>query len=136
MNTLLWAAQALLAALFLASGLAKLFRSKPSLIERGQTGIEHYSPPFIRFIAVLELLGAVCLVIPWSTGIVPFMTPLVAVCFGALMLAAASAHARLARENRGNTLRHYEEMRNMGNNMLVLVVCALVFVGRGLLHFG
>ena len=52
------------------------------------------------------------------------------------MLTATSAHARLARENRGDLLRRYAEMRDMGTNMLVLLACAIIFVGRGLMHIG
>jgi hypothetical protein len=136
LNVVLWIAQGLLAVVFLISGLARVFGSKTWLLQRGQTDVLRYESPMIHLIGALELLSAVALVLPWLTGFAAFLTPLAAAGIGALMLAAASAHARLARENRGDLLRRYAEMRDMGTNMLVLLVCAVIFVGRGLMHIG
>ena len=135
MNTLLWLAQGLLAAGFLAAGTVRLFGSKIWLLQRGQTEVMHYETPLIHFIGGIEVFGALLLIVPWWAGFAAFLTPLAAAGFGALMLATASAHARIARESRGDALRRYAELRDMGTNMLVLALCTVIFVGRGLMHF-
>jgi hypothetical protein len=79
MNTLLWTFQIVLALVFAGSGTAKSTMSKPRLLETGQTGVRDYPLPFIRFIAVCELLGAVGLVVPWALHLVPRLTPIAAI---------------------------------------------------------
>ncbi len=72
-NTLLWIAQALLAALFLFTGLVKLLLPLAAL--KGPIAIPG---TFLRFIGVMELLGAIGLIVPWLTGIRRGLTPLAA----------------------------------------------------------
>src|SRR4051794_15578662 len=95
MNALLWTLQALVAAVFVSSGTIKGTQSKPRLLASGQTGVRDYSIGFIRFIAGCEVLGAIGLIAPRATGILPVLTPLAAIGLGIIMIGAARAHARL-----------------------------------------
>jgi uncharacterized membrane protein YphA (DoxX/SURF4 family) len=122
MNLALWICQGLLAAVFVFSGLQKSFQSKERMIATGQTGVKEFSLPFIRFIAVAELLGALGLILPWATRIAPALTPLAATGLGIIMLGAARAHARL------------HEPRNVATNFVLLSMCIVVVVGRFALH--
>jgi hypothetical protein len=74
MNWALWIAQALLALLFLMSGLSKLFAP-------GEALGEQFAPlpgVFMRFIDAIEVLGAVGLILPALLRILPGLTPLAA----------------------------------------------------------
>jgi hypothetical protein len=44
--------------------------------------------PFIRFIGVVEVLGALGLILPWLTGIRPVLTPLAAAGLVIIMIGA------------------------------------------------
>jgi hypothetical protein len=118
MSTLLWICQGLLSVVFAFSGLRKGLQSKEEMIASGQTGVRAYRLPFIRFIALAELLGAVGLIVPWATRILPMLTPLAATGLGVIMLGAARAHARL------------REPRSVMANFILLTLCLLVTVGR------
>jgi len=95
MNTALWAAQLTLAAVFAASGAAKLTMARDRLIATGQTGVAMFPMPVVRFTAAMELLAAVGLVAPGLTGIGTVLTPLAALGLCVVMIGAAWAHSRL-----------------------------------------
>jgi uncharacterized membrane protein YphA (DoxX/SURF4 family) len=89
-STLLWVAQALLAALFLFAGVAKL--TMPLAPVARMTGLP---VAFLQFISVVEILGAVGLVLPGLLHIRRALTPLAAigltgVMTGATILTAAA----------------------------------------------
>src|SRR6266536_39236 len=73
MNRALWIVQGLLAPLFLFAGGAKLAMPLDELA--AQTGLPG---PFIVFISVAELLGAIGLILPGLLRIRPGLTPLAA----------------------------------------------------------
>lgn len=93
MNTTLWIVHGLLAFVFLMAGFMKVSRSKDQLA--GQMGwVEDFSQTQIRLIGFTEILGALSLVLPMLTGILPILTPIAAVGFVVLMLGAAATHIR------------------------------------------
>ncbi|CAJ1493866.1 DoxX family protein [[Mycobacterium] kokjensenii] len=95
MNTALWTAQVVLAAIFAASGTAKLTMSRERLLATGQTGIAMFPMPVVRFTAAMELLAALGLIAPGLTGIGPVLTPLAAAGLCVVMVGAAWAHSKL-----------------------------------------
>jgi uncharacterized membrane protein YphA (DoxX/SURF4 family) len=127
MNVALWIVQALLAVVFASSGVAKSAMSKQALLASGQTGVRDYSVPFIRFIASLEILGALGLLLPGLTEVAPFLTPLAAIGLAIIMVGAARAHSRLAREDGG---RRRKELLNVATNAVLFAACAFVVAGR------
>jgi len=70
-NGTLWVIQGLLAALFLFAGSTKLI-----LPIEAMAGPVALPGAFLRFIGVVEVLGAVGLVLPWLLRIRPELTPL------------------------------------------------------------
>jgi hypothetical protein len=85
MNRGLWILQALLAALFLFAGVMKFLMSA----EEMNAGSPVQLPgPFLRFIGVCEVLGALGLVLPGLLGIRPGLTPLAAAALSVLMIGA------------------------------------------------
>jgi uncharacterized membrane protein YphA (DoxX/SURF4 family) len=118
MNALLWTLQAALAAVFTASGLAKISRPKDRLIASGQTGVAPFPLPVIRVTAFCELLGAVGILLPRLMGVAAFLTPLAAAGFAVVMVGAIGSHAYL------------REPRNVALTVLIFVAAVTVAVGR------
>ncbi len=76
MNIALWIAQGLLAAMYLMAGTMKTFmtpRAKETL-----TWAKERPDGFVRFVGTSELLGALGLILPLVTGILPWLTVLAA----------------------------------------------------------
>src|SRR5437867_10154239 len=89
-NLILWSVQIFLALFFLAAG-------APKIIGRGLdkwTGFSEMPRPLVILIGLTEVLGAVGLVLPMATGILPWLTPLAAVGLAIIVLMAAGFHIR------------------------------------------
>jgi uncharacterized membrane protein YphA (DoxX/SURF4 family) len=95
MGIALWVVQVLLAAAFLVSGATKLSQPKEKLVKT-LAWVEDFSQPTVRTIGVLEVLGAIGIVLPALTGILPWMTPLGALGLVLTMIGAALTHLRRA----------------------------------------
>jgi uncharacterized membrane protein YphA (DoxX/SURF4 family) len=120
MNLLLWTLQVALAALFTASGLAKISQPKDQLIASGQTGVTPFPLPVIRVTAFCELLGAIGIVLPRLVGIAAFLTPLAAFGFAIVMVGAIGSHAYL------------REPRNVAATVAIFAAAVTVAIGRTL----
>ncbi|OBI39280.1 DoxX family protein [Mycobacterium sp. E1386] len=120
MNVLLWTLQVVLAALFTASGLAKISQPKDRLIASGQTGVTPYPLPVIRVTAFCELLGAIGILLPRLVGIAAFLTPLAAFGFAIVMVGAIASHAYL------------REPRNVAATVAIFAAAVTVGIGRTL----
>ena len=94
MEIVVWVLQILLGLVFLASGVIKLVRPRPALVSSGMGWAEDYSDGGVKGIGVLELLGAIGLIVPAATGIAPILTPLAAVGLALVMAAAVLVHVR------------------------------------------
>jgi len=77
MNIFIWIAQILLALVFAGSGISKLVQPYEKLAAR-MAYVNDYTPGVIRAIGTLEVLGAIGVVLPVLTGILPWLTPLAA----------------------------------------------------------
>jgi hypothetical protein len=89
----LWVLQAVLAAVFLATGLNKTFRSKA-----GMVAMSHWwgawPAPAIKALGVAELLGVAGILLPWATGIARVLTPLAAIGLAVVLVGAVGTHLR------------------------------------------
>jgi hypothetical protein len=83
-NTVLWVVQGLLAALFLFAGGAKLVLPVAAM----QQGAMALPGPFLRFLGMAEVFGALGLILPWALRIRPVLTPLAASCLVVIMIGA------------------------------------------------
>ena len=120
MNTALWIAQALLALVFLMAGLMKLTQPKEKLVPK-MSFLEDLSPGQTRLIGLLEVLGAVGVVVPLLIGVVPFLTAWAAVGLMLTMVGAVITHLRC------------KEYLNLIPAGVLLALAAFVAWGRGLL---
>ncbi len=84
-NITLWVIQGLLAALFLFAGSMKLI-----LPIEAMAGPVELPGAFLRFIGVVEVLGAVGLVLPWLLRIRPELTPLAGLGLVVIMVGATA----------------------------------------------
>lgn len=94
MGTALWIAQVVLAAAFAGAGIVKLSRSRAELAEMGMGFVEDLSDPSVRAIGVVELVGAVGLVLPPVVDVAPVLTPVAALGLVVTMAAAGAVHVR------------------------------------------
>jgi uncharacterized membrane protein YphA (DoxX/SURF4 family) len=77
MNIVLWIVQGLLAAMYLMAGAMKTFNTAKT--KEQMPWAKDRSDGFIRFVGISELLGALGLILPLVTGILPWLTVLAAV---------------------------------------------------------
>ena len=118
MNTVLWIFQGILAGVFMMTGIMKIIRKKDELKDK-MGFVEDFSQQQIRGIGVLEILGALGVVLPWATGLLPWLTPLAALGLGLTMVGAFLTHLRR------------KELMPMGiMNVVLFSMAVLVAVGR------
>jgi uncharacterized membrane protein YphA (DoxX/SURF4 family) len=117
MKTALWVAQILLALVFAGSGISKLVQPYEKLA--AQMGyVNDYTPGAIRAIGTLEVLGALGVILPALTGILPWLSPLAAGCLAVNMGGATSTHLRR------------KEVPMMIFNLVLIVLAMFVVYGR------
>ncbi|HEV8722242.1 MAG TPA: DoxX family protein [Candidatus Binatia bacterium] len=85
MNVALWIAQALLAAIFLFAGGLKLVMPIEEMMKQMPLPLPGW---FVRFTGVVEVLGAIGVILPWLLGIRPGLTPLAAAGLVIVMIGA------------------------------------------------
>jgi hypothetical protein len=118
MNVVLWIVSGLLAAVYLAAGLTKLTQPREKLAA-GQMGwAADFSDAAFKGIGLVELLGAIGLILPWATGIATVLTPLAATGFVIVQILAFVVHARR------------KETKNLPVNVVLLLLAAFVAIGR------
>ncbi|TWI69311.1 DoxX-like protein [Pseudoduganella lurida] len=114
----LWLAQAAVALVFAMSGLIKLFMPMAELTAM-MTWPGDYPAPSVRTIGVVDLLGAVGVLLPSLTRIRPQLAVVAAGCCALLQILAIGFHA-----SRG-------EFSVLPLNLVLLPLCVLVLWGRG-----
>jgi DoxX-like family len=115
----LWVLQVLLALVFLGIGYSHALSfdrmaAQPRTIWMLAVGQER-----MRIIGILEILGAIGLILPALTGILPWLTPLAASALALLMIFAIAFH-----------LRRPGERANIAFNVALGIVALMIAVGR------
>ena len=90
MNIVLWILQILLAALFLFAGVPKLIFSVEELMRQAPPNAMRFSDMFMKFIGVVEVLGALGLVLPGLLRTRQGLTPLAALGLFIVMIGAVA----------------------------------------------
>lgn len=115
----IWIASAVLAALYLAAGGMKAFAPMARLNAQMEwttvTG-----PRLTRVIGIVEVLGAVGVILPHLTGILPWLSVVAAFALALVQALAIGFH-----------IRQKDDPKRMPMNVVLLVLA--VFVGIGLL---
>jgi uncharacterized membrane protein YphA (DoxX/SURF4 family) len=116
MNTVLWILQALVALIFVVAGGVKVFAYERA---RARMHAAHVMPqPMTLLVGTLELLGAIGLILPMLTGILPWLTPLAAAGLSLLMVGATAFNVR------------HHQTPNLAASLIVFVLAVLIAVGR------
>jgi uncharacterized membrane protein len=118
MNITLWIIAGLLAAAFLAAGLMKATQPQEKLAASGMTWAADFPAGAVKAIGVVEVLGALGLVLPAMVNIAPVLVPWAAVGIAVTMLGAAVVHLR-----RG-------EAKALPANLVILLLAVVVAWGR------
>lgn len=92
MNVLLWIVQGLLALVFLMAGTMKLTKPKNELSEKLGDWIDQYTGTSIKLIGLVELLGAIGIIMPMAIGVLPILTPAAAIGLAMTMVGAMKVH--------------------------------------------
>jgi uncharacterized membrane protein YphA (DoxX/SURF4 family) len=117
MNIVLWIVQILLALAFAMAGFMKVTQPIDRLESR-MGWVKDVGPRGVRLIGSLEILGAIGLILPAVTGILPWLTPVAAIGLALTMVGAMITHGR-----RG-------EYSGIGMNAVLLVLALFVVYGR------
>jgi uncharacterized membrane protein YphA (DoxX/SURF4 family) len=117
MNIALWIAQILLALVFGAAGITKVMQPIEKLVTN-MGWVKDVAPRTVRLIGILEILGAIGLILPAVTGIWPWLTPVAAAGLVLTMVGAMITNGR-----RG-------EFSKIGVNIVLLALAAFVVYGR------
>ncbi len=113
----LWAAQLLLAAAYGLFGSMKAAQPLDELAMMMQW-IPGFSPLFVRSLGVVEVLGAIGLILPSLTRIQPRLTVIAALCILVHQFCAVALHA-----SKG-------EFGVLGLNFVLIALAAFIFWGR------
>jgi putative oxidoreductase len=98
MNIPLWILQIVLAVKFASVAYTHALRPDSAKMQRGRERFGSAARPLLIVVALGAFLGAVALVLPAATGILPGLTPWAAALLALMMLAAAGFHLA-CREN-------------------------------------
>jgi hypothetical protein len=115
MNLVLWIVQGLLAFAMGVTGAAKVVMPRVKLAEKMKWA-RTWTDGRVKLLGLAEVLGAVGLVVPWVTGILPVLTPVAAACLVVIMIGAVKVHIDL------------EEP--FAPPAVLAVLCAFVAIGR------
>lgn len=114
----IWAAQIVLALLFGAAGVMKTFLPIADL--SGQMNWVTVTPDWlVRFIGAAELAGAIGVILPAATRILPWLTPLAALGFAVIQVLAIGTHYQLG-----------ETAMTLPVNLVLLALSLFVLWGR------
>ncbi|MFC5529666.1 DoxX family protein [Cohnella yongneupensis] len=116
MNVALWIVQGLLALLFIYSGWLKGIQVDKAQVAWGW--VDDVPRGLVGFIGVMELIGAIGLIVPEATGIAPAMTPAAAIGLAVIVLLGALFHVKR------------KEYKEIGVNVVFLALAVFVAIGR------
>lgn len=116
MDIALWIASGLLALAYLFAGTTKALRPKEQLT--GMPWTQRFSAGTVKLIGIVEVLGAIGLILPWLTGIAPVLTPIAALGLALVQVLAAIHH-----------LRH-REAKAVPINIVLLLIALFIAIGR------
>ena len=117
-NIGLWVAQAVLAFFYAYAGFTKLTQSVDGLVAMGMAYAGDFPELLTRFIGTMEILGAIGIILPALTRIMPRLTPLAALGFSVIQVLAMGVHV-----SRG-------ELGILPMNLVLLALSLFVLWGR------
>ena len=117
MNIALWILQILVALAFLLAGSMKVSQSMDRL-KKNMGWTAHTTPGIVRLVGTLEILGALGLILPAVTHVLPWLTPVAAAGLVLTMIGAFIVHVRL------------KEFSRLGVPLILLLLALFIVYGR------
>ena len=93
MNVALWIAAGVLAVAYAAAGLMKITGKREQMLER-MPWVDDFTQGQVKAIGVVEVVGALGLILPAVTGIAPILVPVAAAGLAITSVLAAVMHLR------------------------------------------
>jgi|AntRauTorcE11898_2_1112593.scaffolds.fasta_scaffold18204_2 uncharacterized membrane protein YphA (DoxX/SURF4 family) len=121
MNILIWILQAVLALMFLMAGFMKLLKPKDQLKKKVGDWVEDFSVVGIKSIGVLEVLGALGLVLPMAFNILPVLTIWASLGLTMTMIGAIILHVSR------------KEYKMLVTNVVLLLLLSTIAIARWIL---
>lgn len=117
MDIALWIVQVLLAAMYGMAGVMKAFQTAKA--KQQLPWAKNRSDAFVRFVGISELLGALGLILPTATGILPWLTAIAAIGLALIQLLAIFTE-HLPKK----------EFNILPINVVLLALSAFIVIGR------
>ena len=117
MNIVLWVLQGLLALAFLGAGVMKLTQPIDKL-KQNMAWIDPKRSYLVRVVGALEVLGAIGLIVPALTHILPILIPLAAAGLVITMIGAAIVHIG------------EKDYKGLSAPVVLLILALIVVIGR------
>ena len=112
MITIIWILKATIFLLFTYTGISKIFLPKAKLLNKGMKGLVKLDSNQIKAAGLLEVLGALGLILPALLNIYPFLSAISALCLGLTMIVAGWVN--------------YKLKLSIILNIVVFVICILI----------
>lgn len=117
MNIALWIVQALVALAFFVAGFMKAFLPIKTVAKAFQLALS-LPLAFVRFIGIFEILGAIGLVLPPLTNILPWLA--IAAAVGCILAAGSGMIFHISRR----------ESSVIGVNIVLIILSLFIIFGR------
>jgi hypothetical protein len=95
MVTIIWIFKGTTFLLFTFTGFNKIFLPKAKLLDKGMKGLVNLGDNQIKVAGLLEVLGALGLILPTLLNIYPFLSTISALCLGLTMIVAGWINYKL-----------------------------------------
>jgi hypothetical protein len=118
-NLVLWILQAILALAYLGAGIGHILNYDRMAMQPRMSWVTAVGRDRLRIIGVLEVLGAIGVVLPAVTGVLPWVVPITAAALALLMGFAVVFH-----------LRRRGETPSVVFNLVLGVLALAVAIGR------
>jgi uncharacterized membrane protein YphA (DoxX/SURF4 family) len=112
-----WIVSGLLALAYLVAGGTKVFTGYDKIQDR-MTWTSHAKPWHVKVVGILEILGAIGLIVPVLAGILPILAPIAASGLALLQVVAIVIHIRIG------------EGKKIAGNVALLLLALFVAIVR------
>lgn len=112
METTMWILKGIIALIFTFVGINKLFRPKATLLENGMKGLIDLDEKQIKAAGVVEVLGAIGLILPTLFHTFPILSAISALGLGLTMIVAGWINYRLK--------------FSLIPNIVILIICMVI----------
>ena len=95
METTIWILKGFIALIFTFTGIFKILLPKTKLLDKGMKGLRDLDKKQIKMAGLMEVLGAVGLVLPTLLNIYPVLSAISALCLSLTMIVAGWINYKL-----------------------------------------